>query len=78
MKTRELRLYERVLRAGAGSPVECRPNEWRDAQALVCQGLIQLVGERTPHGFFEVRARTWNFPPESDTRQSGGTQTRAR
>jgi len=66
-------LYERVLRADIGSPVECRPNEWRDAQALVCQGLIQLVGERTPHGFFEVRARSLHLPPQSETRESSAT-----
>jgi len=66
MKDREFRLYERVLRAGAGSPVECRPKEWRNAQALVCQGLIELVGERSPHGYFRVSARPWNIPPESD------------
>jgi len=56
MKDRELRLYAKVLRAGTGSKVECRPNDWRDAQSLVCQGLIELVGERSPHGFFAVRA----------------------
>jgi len=56
MKDREFRLYAKVLRAGAGSNVECRPNDWRDAQSLVCQGLIELVGERSPHGFFAVRA----------------------
>jgi len=56
MKDREFRLYAKVLRAGAGSKVECRPNDWRDAQSLVCQGLIELVGERSPHGFFAVRA----------------------
>lgn len=56
MKEREFRLYAKVLRAGAGSKVECRPNDWRDAQSLVCQGLIELVGERSPHGFFAVRA----------------------
>ena len=56
MKDREFKLYEKVLRAGAGSQVKCRPNDWRDAQALVCRGLIELVGERSPHGFFAVRA----------------------
>lgn len=62
MKDRELKLYEKVLRAGVGSKVECRPKEWRDAQALVCQGLIELVGHRSPHGFFAVRAFEQSVP----------------
>jgi hypothetical protein len=74
MKDRELRLYERALRAGVGSPVDCRPNEWRDAQALVCQGLIQLVGERSPHGFFAVCARSWNIPSEVEMSGSRGSE----
>jgi hypothetical protein len=74
MKDREYRLYEKVLRAGSGSKVECRPNQWRDAQTLVCQGLIELVGERTPHGFFAVRAieqSTWERTEDPSTRRLG-------
>jgi hypothetical protein len=62
MKDREFRLYAKVLQAGTGSKVECRPNDWRDAQSLVCQGLIELVGERSPHGFFAVRATEQGSP----------------
>jgi hypothetical protein len=72
MKDRQLKLYERVLRAGAGSKVECRPNEWRDAQTLVCQGLIELVGERSPHGFFAVRAFEQSISPEAKDRSTPG------
>jgi hypothetical protein len=74
MKDREFRLYEKVLRAGAGSKVECRPNDWRDAQALVCQGLIELVGERSPHGFFAVRAieqSAWEATEDRSARRLG-------
>ena len=66
MKDRELRLYEKALSAGVGRSVECRPNEWRVAQGLVCRGFVELVGERSPHGFFAIAARKMNTPPEPD------------
>ncbi len=70
MKDRELKLYEKVLRAGVGSKFECRPNDWRDAQALVCHGLIELVGERSPHGFFAVRAIGPSAPAGTEGRST--------
>ena len=66
MKDREVRLYAKVLSAGVGRAVDCRPNEWRVAQALVCQGLIELAGERSPHGYFKVCAKAWNIPPAAN------------
>jgi hypothetical protein len=34
------------------------------ALALLCRGYVQLIGERTPHGFFAIRARESNDSSE--------------
>jgi hypothetical protein len=34
--------------------VECRPSEWRTAQALQVRGLVKILGERSEAGFFDV------------------------
>ena len=77
MKDRELRLYERALGAGVGRSIECRPKEWRVALALMCQGYVLLVGERSPHGSFEICARTAKIPPQTEGQTEPGQDQRA-
>lgn len=73
MTPRQRKLYGEVLAAGPGFLVQCNPQEWRIAQALVKQGCIELVGNRSSSGFFEVRAIESSIPDDLRERYRAGT-----
>lgn len=72
MTPRQKKLYEEVLSAGQGFLVQCNPKEWRVAQALMRQGCIELVGDRSLTGFFEVRAIESNIPADMREKYRNG------
>jgi hypothetical protein len=52
--TKAQKAFMADLADAQGCRVECYPEEWRTARSLAKRGLIKIVSEQNPTGFFEV------------------------